>query len=75
MDKSDELKADLKRLSSRAIQSKMDLHDLSGELPVGWEEILELVRLAYDAFDALTRKREENHLASAELVFYKRSAS
>lgn len=35
----EQLKADLKRASAKAIQAKMDLHDLSEELPVSWETI------------------------------------
>lgn len=30
----DTLKAEIKKLSAKAIQAKMDLHDLSEELPV-----------------------------------------
>ena len=37
----DELKARLKKLNARATQAKMDLHDLSEELPTNWESILQ----------------------------------
>jgi hypothetical protein len=53
------LKADLKKFSARAMQAKMDLHDLSEELPINWEKILDLARVAYDAFATLDRKRAE----------------
>jgi hypothetical protein len=53
----DELKAELKRLSAKATQAKMDLHDLSEELPVDWERIPEVARRAHEAFAELTAKR------------------
>jgi hypothetical protein len=55
----DALKAELKKLSARAMQSKMDLHDLSEELPLKWETILDVARVAYDAFAILEAKRAE----------------
>ncbi len=36
------LKADIKKLNARATQAKMDLHDLSEELPTNWERIPEV---------------------------------
>jgi len=53
------LKAELKKLSQRAIQSKMDLHDLSEELPQNWSNILSVAQRAHDAFAALEAKRNE----------------
>jgi hypothetical protein len=53
------LKADLKKFSARAIQAKMDLHDLSEELPINWQKIMDVARVAYDAFAALDVKRAE----------------
>lgn len=38
----DTLKAEVKKLSTQAIQAKMDLHDLSEELPTNWETIPEV---------------------------------
>ena len=58
MDDIDALKAELKKLNARATQAKMDLHDLSEELPVNWERIPELARLAYDAHAALMAARQ-----------------
>ena len=55
----DALKAELKKLSDRATQSKMVLHDLSEELPIKWETILDVARVAYDAFATLEAKRAE----------------
>ena len=35
----DALKAEIKKLSARATTMKMNLHDLSEELPISWETI------------------------------------
>lgn len=58
------LKAEVKKLSAKAMQLKMDLHDLSEELPQGWQNIPELAQRAHDAFAALEKKRAD--LKSAE---------
>ncbi len=51
------LKAEIKKLSAKAIQAKMDLHDLSEELPVNWTQIMSVAQKAHDAFAELERKR------------------
>jgi hypothetical protein len=51
------LKAEIKKLSAKATQSKMDLHDLSEELPLQWQSILTVAQRAYDAFAELEAKR------------------
>jgi len=53
----DSLKAEIKKLSAKAIQAKMDLHDLSEELPVNWESILTVAQKAHDGFAELEQKR------------------
>ena len=53
------LKAEIKKLSARAMNLKMDLHDLSEELPQNWQQILKVAQKAYDAFAALEQKRGE----------------
>ena len=53
----DTLKAEIKKLSAKAIQAKMDLHDLSEELPVNWESIMNVAQKAHDAFAELEQKR------------------
>jgi hypothetical protein len=53
----DTLKAEIKKLSAKAIQAKMDLHDLSEELPVNWESIMGVAQKAHDAFAELELKR------------------
>ncbi len=55
----DTLKAEIKKASARAMQAKMDLHDLSEELPLKWETILDVAKVAHDAFAMLERKRAE----------------
>jgi hypothetical protein len=52
------LKAEIKRLNARATQAKMDLHDLSEELPTDWERIPEIARVAYEAHAALLDARK-----------------
>ena len=47
----------LKKLSAQATQAKMDLHDLSEELPRDWEKIPEVAARAYEAHKALMEAR------------------
>lgn len=51
------LKAEVKKLSAQAIKAKMDLHDLSEELPVGADRIMEVAAAARDAYAKLTEAR------------------
>jgi hypothetical protein len=53
------LKAGVKRLSSQAVQAKMNLHDLAEELPIGYEEILSVAQRAYDTYRELESKRAQ----------------
>ena len=53
------LKAEIKKLSARAMQAKMDLHDLSEELPINWEQIPTTAQKAHEAFAELEKKRAE----------------
>jgi hypothetical protein len=55
----DTLKADLKKLSAKAMSLKMDLHDLSEELPINWQRIPEVAAQAHAAFEALAAARAE----------------
>jgi hypothetical protein len=64
MEDIDELKARLRKLNARATAAKMDLHDLSEELPTNWERIPEVARIAHEAHAALAEAR--NRLATAE---------
>ena len=51
------LKAEVKKLNARATQAKMDLHDLSEELPTNWERIPEVAAAAHQAHVALMDAR------------------
>jgi hypothetical protein len=53
------LKVELKKLSARATSAKMDLHDLSEELPTDWEKIPEVAAKAFNIFTKLNAKRAE----------------
>jgi len=51
------LKAEIKKLSAQAMQAKMDLHDLSEELPVNAESILSVAQRTHNAYEMLALKR------------------
>ncbi|BAL23118.1 CCE_0567 family metalloprotein [Azoarcus sp. KH32C] len=55
----DELKASVKKLNAQATQAKMDLHDLSEELPIGWERIPEQAQKTFDAYAKLAEARKQ----------------
>jgi hypothetical protein len=52
------LKAEVKKLSTQATQAKMDLHDLSEELPVNWQAIPDVARKCHDLHARLAEARE-----------------
>ena len=58
MSDAEELKARLKKLNAQATQAKMDLHDLSEELPTHWEPILSVAQRCHDAHAALMEARK-----------------
>ena len=58
MENAEERKARLKKLNAQAVQAKMDLHDLSEELPTNWERILEVAQKAYDSHRVLAEARK-----------------
>jgi hypothetical protein len=58
------IKAEIKKLNAKATQAKMDLHDLSEELPTNWERIPEVARIAHEAHAALIAARAR--LAAAQ---------
>lgn len=53
----DALKAEIKKLSARATNAKMNLHDLSEELPINWQSIMTVAQTTHDAFKALDEAR------------------
>lgn len=59
------LKAEVKKLNARATQAKMDLHDLSEDLPTNWERILDVAQTAYDAHHSLMAARRDLAAATA----------
>ena len=60
----DDLKSRIKKLNAQATQAKMDLHDLSEDLPTGRERIPEVAQRCHSAPVALTQARQ----AAAELA-------
>lgn len=55
----DVLKAEIKKLSAAAVKAKLDLHDLSEELPVNWKTIPDVARAAHDAYRLLEERKIE----------------
>jgi hypothetical protein len=53
----DQLKDEIRKLSARATNLKMELHDLSEELPAGWERIPEVAERTRAAYEALALAR------------------
>ena len=59
------LNARLKKLNARATKAKMDLHDLSEELPTNWEKILEVAQQCHEAHAELMAARKEAAAAAS----------
>ncbi|MBF0305558.1 MAG: hypothetical protein HQL41_07920 [Alphaproteobacteria bacterium] len=57
MNDTEALKAEIKKLNARATQAKMDLHDLSEELPIDWRKIPEVAARAHQAYSDLAEAR------------------
>jgi hypothetical protein len=55
----DELKTKIKRLAFEASQVKCDLHDLSEELPSGWEQIMQVAERTYKKYAELAAARQQ----------------
>jgi hypothetical protein len=53
------VKAEIKKLSSQALQAKLDLHDLSEELPVNWERIPEVAQKTFQAYEKLAAAKKK----------------
>jgi hypothetical protein len=62
------MKAEIKKLSAKAMQLKMDLHDLSEELPQNWASIPDVAKRTYEAFSALEARRADLKAAEGALV-------
>jgi hypothetical protein len=52
------VRAEIKKLSGAAITLKMDLHDLSEELPIGWQRIMDVAERTQEAYRKLHEARE-----------------
>lgn len=59
------LKTKVKKLNAKATQAKMDLHDLSEDLPTNWERIPEVAQVAFESHQALVAARQELAAATA----------
>ncbi len=55
----EELKARVKKLNAQATQLKMDLHDLSEELPTNWQNIMAVAERTHAAYRDLDAARKE----------------
>ncbi|QGM97537.1 CCE_0567 family metalloprotein [Methylocystis parvus] len=55
----DELKAEIRKLSAKAMKMKLNLHDLSEELPLNWTTIISVAQETYDAYAALEAARKK----------------
>lgn len=53
----DALKAEIKRLSAKATTMKMNLHDLSEELPINYGSIMQVAQETFEAYVALDKAR------------------
>ena len=53
----DEVKAQIKKLSSKAVTMKMALHDLSEDLPINWATIKDVADQTFEAYKALEDAR------------------
>lgn len=53
------IKAEIKKLSAKAMQAKMDLHDLSEELPLGIENVMEIAQRVQDSYAALNARKAD----------------
>ncbi len=55
----DELRARIKRLGFEASQLKLDLHDLTEELPNGWEQIMQVADRTYKKYAELASAKQQ----------------
>jgi hypothetical protein len=65
MEDIEKLKEDVRKLSALATSAKKELHDLSEELPLGWERIMEIAEKTRSAYAALTGARAKLQKASS----------
>jgi hypothetical protein len=65
MEDKESLKAEVKKLNARAMEARMALHDLSEELPVGLDTVMEVAQQTVVAFQSLEAARKKLAAASA----------
>jgi hypothetical protein len=61
-----ELKAEIKKLSAKAINMKMNLHDLAEDLPINWPNIMSVAQETHEAYRALELARQALKEAEAK---------
>ena len=59
METAETLKLEIKKLSSQAVQAKLDLHDLSEELPAGWDRIPEVAQKTFQIYGKLMAAKQK----------------
>ena len=59
METAETLKLEIKKLSSQAVQAKLDLHDLSEELPTGWDRIPEVAQKTFQIYGKLMAAKQK----------------
>jgi hypothetical protein len=59
METIDTLKLEIQKLSSQAVQAKLDLHDLSEDLPTGWERIPEVAQKTFQTYEKLIAAKQK----------------
>jgi len=60
------LKAEIKKLSARAVATKMNLHDLAEDLPINWPSIMSVAQEAFDSYKALEDARGKLKVLEAQ---------
>lgn len=59
MDDATILKDKIKKLQSLAVKLKLDLHDLTEDLPLGWETIPDVAARCHQAYLELSQAKDE----------------
>lgn len=62
------MKTKIKKLSARATNQKMNLHDLAEELPIDWPTIMTVAQETHDAYKALEEARAALKDAEAKVA-------
>jgi hypothetical protein len=58
MSEAEDMKLVLKKLNAQATALKMDLHDLSEDLPTGWEKIMDVAQKTFEAYRNLNEVKQ-----------------